>query len=1149
MHFTRLRLAGFKSFVEPTELLVEPGLTGIVGPNGCGKSNLVEALRWVMGENSAKKMRGDGMDDVIFNGSAHRPPRNLAEVSLLLDNADRSAPAAFNDSSELEVVRRIERESGSAYAINGAEARAKDVQLLFADLSTGAHSTALVSQGQIGMLIQSKPTARRSLIEEAAGITGLHTRRHEAELRLKAAETNLERLADVVETMESQLRALERQARQASRYSRLSGHIRTAEARLFLSLWSDAQAEAQAAAEALAAADRAVSEATGAAAQASSAQLLAQEKVPPLRQTEAESAARLHRLTMERENLEAEEERARTTAANLQDRIRQITADQTRERDQAAEAEAKAGELDQEQADHEVAAANEAPALSQSQAILSAAADALREGETKLDALTEQLTGAETGRASLAAEIDHAERRALELQTRITQTEAEQQRMGVASGQSAEAAVPEIATAREHADTANEAFSLAEDEIAKWQTRESSARQAFNEIQSRHNRVTAEAAALTEILAASPDSKWPSLTDEITVQAGYEAALAAALGDDLAGSTDGEAPVHWVHVEQAGQPPLPSGSQALSEFVDAPAALHARLSQIGVVAEGQGPTLRPRLAQGQRLVTKSGGLWRWDGFTSAEGTTTAAAVRMEQRNRLVELSQQSEKSAADLASAQSALSSAAAGVQSAQATRVQARVQATAANAALAQARDAQAEAISQAAARAERISSLVDLRESLKRDAEDIDRRQSVARAALADLPDADAFRSQVREAREQLLVLRETHRQAESAHHRLAAEAETRTRRMSAITAEMGSWRERAASANRHMEELASRLAAGEAELKILEAKPDEVAALRDSLITRMEEAEAERRDAADKLAEAETELAARDKDAKRAQQSLAEGREDRVRAEARGTQSAARMEDLSARIAEQLECRPDGLAALADLKEGQPMPDADDVAARLEKLKRERDTMGPVNLRAAAEALELSEQLAALASEREDLEGAIQRLRQGISSLNREGRQRMRTAFETVDGHFRRLFVKLFGGGEAHLALVDSDDPLEAGLEIVATLPGKRAQTLSLLSGGEQALTAVALRFAVFMTNPAPICVMDEVDAPLDDANVVRFCGLVDEIARFAETRFLVITHHATTMARMDRLYGVTMSERGVSQLVSVDLAGAERMREAS
>lgn len=1149
MHFTRLRLAGFKSFVEPTELLVEPGLTGIVGPNGCGKSNLVEALRWVMGENSAKKMRGDGMDDVIFNGSAHRPPRSIAEVSLLLDNADRSAPAAFNDSGELEVVRRIERESGSAFAINGAEARAKDVQLLFADLSTGAHSTALVSQGQIGMLIQAKPNARRSLIEEAAGITGLHTRRHEAELRLKAAETNLERLADVVETMEGQHRALQRQARQASRYSRLSGHIRTAEARLFLSLWTDALAEAEAASAALAEADRAVSEATGAAAKASSAQLLAQEKVPPLRQSEAESAARLHRLTMERENLEAEEERARAAAANLQDRIRQITADQTRERDQAAEAEAKAGDLDQEQADHEVAAANEAPALAQSQGTLSTAAEALRQGEANLDTLTEQLTEAETGRASLAAEIEHAGRRAAELQSRTAQTEAEQQRMGATSGQSAQAARPEITAAKDHADTANKALSLAEDEIAKWQAREAAAREAFVEAQLRHNRVTAEVAALTELLGASPDSEWPSLMDKVTVHAGYEAALAAALGDDLAGSTEAEAPVHWTHVDQTDQPALPNGVQPLSDFVDAPPAMHARLSQIGVVAENQGDALRPGLAQGQRLVTKSGGLWRWDGFTCAPGTTTAAAVRLEQRNRLAGLSDETAKSAAELDKAQSALTSAANGTQSAQAARGQAREQATAANAALAEARDAQTEAITQAAARAERVSSLVDLRESLKRDAEDVARRQSTARAALADLPDADAFRSQVRQARERLLVLREAHRQADSEHHRLAADSEARSRRLSAIATEKASWRERAASAKRHMEELASRLASGETELKILEGKPGEVAALRDSLLTRMEQAEAERRDAADKLAEAETELAARDKDAKRAQQSLGEGREDRVRAEARAMQAGSRKEDLSARIAGQLECRPDGLAALADLKDGQPVPNADDVTARLEKLKRERDTMGPVNLRAEAEAQELSEQLAALASEREDLEGAIQRLRQGIASLNREGRQRMRTAFETVDGHFRTLFVKLFGGGEAHLALVDSDDPLEAGLEIVATLPGKRAQTLSLLSGGEQALTAVALRFAVFLTNPAPICVMDEVDAPLDDANVVRFCGLVDEIARFAETRFLVITHHATTMARMDRLYGVTMSERGVSQLVSVDLASAERMREAS
>ena len=327
MLFNRLRLSGFKSFVEPTDLVVEPGLTGIVGPNGCGKSNLVEALRWVMGENSPKRMRGDGMDDVIFAGSANRPARNVAEVALLLDNADRSAPAQYNDRDEIEVVRRIEREMGSAYSINGNEVRQRDVLTLFADMATGAHSSAMVSQGQISGLINSKPAERRILLEEAAGITGLHARRHEAELRLKAAETNLERLADIMAGHETNLRSLKRQAGQARKYARLSAQIRTFEAQLLLRQWTDAVAELEAAQTALREAEGVVAETAEAAARASTAQVDAAERVPPLRQAEAERAAALQRLRLERDAIDAEEARARADAERLTARVVQTDAD------------------------------------------------------------------------------------------------------------------------------------------------------------------------------------------------------------------------------------------------------------------------------------------------------------------------------------------------------------------------------------------------------------------------------------------------------------------------------------------------------------------------------------------------------------------------------------------------------------------------------------------------------------------------------------------------------------------------------------------------------------------------------------------------------------------------------------------------------
>ncbi|MBT4711405.1 MAG: hypothetical protein HOB82_07755, partial [Alphaproteobacteria bacterium] len=997
----------------------------------------------------------------------------------------------------------------------------------------------------------AKPAARRALIEEAAGITGLHSRRHEAELRLKAAETNLERLADVVESMEGQHRGLKRQARQASRYSNLSRHIRTAEARLFLRLWTDALAEAEAAEAALADATNAVAKSAGLSAQASSAQLQAQEKVPPLRQLEAESAARLHRLVMERENLDRDEERAKAAATGLQDRTRQIMADQAREKEHASQAQAKVTELNQEQADQEAAKANEAPALDASKNALADAAQALSQGEGTMDSLSDALTSAETGRASLAAEVEQAARRTDEIERRMGATKTEQNDMSAlgAAADDADGGVPELVAAQSQAKDMAAAQGTAEEDLAAAQATEAAAREAFNSVQSHHNRVTAEADALNKVFGDKPGDDWPAVVDGMSVQPGYETALGAALGDDLSGSSDTSAPVHWTTIELDGRPPLPAGCQALSDFVDAPKPVQARLSQIGVVNEGEGEAMRSSLAQGQRLVTRSGALWRWDGFTSAAGATTAAAVRLEQRNRLESLAEDATKASVDMEDAGNALQAAADHSRAAMEQRDTSRGAATQAATALAEVRDAQTDAIRAAAARAERAAALVETLAGLEREATDVAQRRDVAVAALAKLPDADALRADVQDAREQLSALRNAHRDAQGAHQQVAAQADIRTRRLAEIGPERASWSEQAASATRHLEELSGRLASTQTELKALEARPVEIAEMRQSLLSRTEQAELERTTAADNLARAETELATQDRLAKQANQAQATAREDMVRAESRGTQAGVRRQDLQERIAERLECRPDGLEALADLKENEAVPNSGEIEARLEKLKRERDTMGPVNLRAEAEADELAEQLAALASEREDLEGAIHRLRQGISSLNREGRQRMRTAFETVDGHFRKLFVRLFEGGEAHLAMVESDDPLEAGLEIMATLPGKRQQTLSLLSGGEQALTAIALRFAVFMTNPAPICVLDEVDAPLDDANVERFCSLVDEIANFAETRFLVITHHATTMARMDRLYGVTMSERGVSQLVSVDLDRAESMREAS
>jgi chromosome segregation protein len=1150
VQFTRLRLSGFKSFVEPTEVAIETGLTGIVGPNGCGKSNLVEALRWVMGENSPKKMRGGAMDDVIFAGTASRSSRNLAEVVLHLDNSARKAPPAFNDSTEIEVTRRIERDQGSSYRINGQEVRARDVQLLFADLATGAHSTALVSQGRVGALINAKAIERRALLEEAAGITGLHSRRHEAELRLRAAEQNLTRVDDVVGQLEQQHQGLKRQARQANRYRNLSGHIRRAEAMVFHLRWAEAVAGVERAQAALARAEAEVAERTAESAAAQTAEAEASLALPPLRQQEAEAAARLHRLAVARDGLDAEERRAREALAQLAARLAQIAADSGREEGLARDAAEAIARLAAEKAGLEAARAEESAAETRAAADVEARLFAVGDRQETVDRLTERVAAEQAARQHLADSLAEAARRIERLKARLAEIEDERGHLAAEGDDAgaADSADNAVEEARLRAQAAREALHAAEQARLAAQGEESAARTALQEAQGQAARLAAEEAGLVKLLAVNEDDLWPPLIDAVRVAPGYEKALGAALGDDLSVATDTAAPVHWaVLAPYDDAPALPEGAAPLSRFVEAPPALARRLTQIGVVDdEAEGPRLRAALRQGQRLVSRGGALWRWDGFTARAGASTAAGTRLEQRNRLAELRRGLREAEARQAEAEAELRARRAGADSAAAVENAGRAEYHMADNALTTARDLQAAALQRAAARAARLAALAEADDGARRDLAETEARRQEDDAARAALPPENEARDLLAGLRQDLERRRQTLAEARATLDQLRREAAARVRRLDVIAVERRSWAFRAESAAEQLRQLAERRGATEAEQAAAAGLPAEIAARREALAEHIAAAETERSRAAAALAEAESLLGARGRAAKEADRVLAEAREERVRRQADAEHAAALQGDLALRIREALDCAPAETLALAEHPADEPLPGLAPVEHKLDRLRKERDNMGPVNLRAEIEAAEVEERLTTLQNERADLVAAIERLRQGIASLNREGRERLLAAFKQVDEHFQRLFVRVFGGGHAHLQLTESDDPLEAGLEIMASPPGKRLQVLSLLSGGEQALTALSLLFAVFLTNPAPICVLDEVDAPLDDANVERLCDLLDDLARNGETRFLVVTHHPITMARMDRLFGVTMAERGVSALVSVDLAAAEAIR---
>lgn len=1150
MHLTRLRLTGFKTFVEPTEFVIEPGLTGIVGPNGCGKSNLVEALRWVMGESSFKNMRGSGMDDVIFAGSGERPPRNMAEVALTLDNSDRKAPAGFNETDVLEVTRRIEREEGSTYRINGKEVRARDVQLLFADAATGARSPALVRQGQISEIISAKPQSRRRILEDAAGIAGLYSRRHEAELRLRGAEENLTRLEDVLGEIDGQIEALQRQARQASRYRSLAADIRRAEATLALIVHREAQAQEAQAARALEEAVRAVADRTGTQAQAARHQAVAAHELPPLRDGEAAAAAALVRLKRGLDEIEAENRRAKQRTEELGKRLTELHGDLARQESLGRDAATSLDRLAQEES-----------ALKQEGESAAAAAQsagaALTEAEGLLAAAEAEHVAAQAALSEIAARRGALERTRREARERESRASSERERLlrEQAALDAASAATPldalrEALTAGEAAMTAADAAAAAaRTALSAARDRENALRAPLAEADRAAQRLDTEIGTLRKLLAPAAGGRWAPVLDAITVARGYEVALAAALGDDLDAATDAAAPTHWLDTGTGAQDAaLPGDADPLARHVTAPPALARRLAQIGIVAREDGPKLRGLLRPGQRLVSREGDIWRWDGLTSAAEAPSPAARRLAERNRLGELERLFEEARKAADAARAGLDDAA------QVAKAAGQAEATAlegvrqARRRLDQARERFAAAERRAAETAARRSALAEAIERLGQTSAEAAAQAAEQEQALAGLEPSAALENTLLGARVALGERRIAASDARARTQTLAREAELSARRQSAIAGEVSAWRERAASGMQASDETRRRIAALEAERAALLEAPDTFLIERRRLLAEIEAAEVARRGAADALAAGETRLAEADKLARAALEALSGAREQRASAEARLEAARQRVADVTRQIEDGLETGVEGLPALAGLSPGTAPPDTEIVERRLLGLKGERERLGAVNLRAEDELAEVKGKREGLATEREDLAEAIRRLRQAIGALNREGRERLLAAFEIVQEQFQRLFGVLFGGGTAELKLVDAEDPLEAGLEIFARPPGKKPQVMTLLSGGEQALTAIALIFAVFLTNPAPICVLDEVDAPLDDANVERYCDLLQEMARSTQTRFILITHNPITMARMERLFGVTMAERGVSLMVSVDLATAERIREA-
>ncbi len=1149
LRFSRLRLTGFKSFVDPTDLIIGEGRTGVVGPNGCGKSNLLEALRWVMGENRPTAMRGGGMEDVIFAGAASRGARNFAEVTIQIDNADRLAPAGFNDSDHIEIVRRITRDVGSAYQVNGKDVRARDVQMLFADASTGAHSPALVRQGQISELISAKPRARRRILEEAAGISGLYQRRHEAELKLRGAEANLTRVDDTVEQLAGQLATLARQARQAARYRSIGQDLRAAEGLLLYRRWREADEALQTARADLRERSAATARAESAAREAARARAAAEDALPALREEETIAAAVLQRLNVQHASLADQESAARSRIGALESRIAQLSRDMEREGGLNRDAVDTIARLEWEQA--ELAKAAEGH-----DARLAAAAEAAREASDVLQAREGDLASLTEDVARLAARHQSAQRLLSDSRKTLERSEAEAARARAAVAQSREAveqagrdlgaAQEAERAARTAAEAAEAALTEADEARGDAQAREADARAERSEAEGELSALGAEVSALARLLERDM-AEGGQILDRLQVQQGYEKALGAALADDLrAPQVEPDGPSGWTELPGYDRPQsLPNGAEPLSRHVSVPDVLTRRMSQIGLVDADDGPRLQPFLKPGQRLVSVEGDLWRWDGYRAwAEDAPSAAALRLEQINRLEGLKQSLAHATARADGARAAHETVT--------RQLTERTEADKAARAARRAADSAVNDASRALSRAEADRNLAASRlESLglavtRHEDEAMAARAQLAEAekGLAELGDLDAERARAEDVKTAVEAARITMMTRRSAHDELRREGDARVRRQQEVAKEISGWRHRLDTAEKRSAELAERRDTSEAELKEAAAIPADLATQREGLAGKIAEAEARQTAARGALRGAEDAQRSATEAERAAERAAGEAREARARSEARTDAASEARKAAGQRIADELDTTPEALLTSLDLDQGK-MPASETIEAEVNRLKRQREALGAVNLRAEEDAREIEAEHGTLIAEKTDLEEAIKALRSGIASLNREGRERLLAAFEQVNANFAMLFKHLFGGGEANLVLVESDDPLEAGLEIMCQPPGKKLSVLSLLSGGEQTLTALALIFGVFLANPAPICVLDEVDAPLDDANVARFCDLLDEMCRRTETRFLIITHNAVTMSRMDRLFGVTMAEQGVSQLVSVDLKKAEAM----
>jgi len=1140
MKFKSIRISGFKSFLESTEIPIDNGLTGIVGPNGCGKSNIVEAMKWVMGENSARQMRGDGMDDIIFSGTNERPARNFAEVSIKLDNTEKKAPSNFNHFDEIEISRKIEREKGSIYRVNGKQVRSRDIQLIFADNGTGARSSGIVSQGRISQIIDSSPENRRVILEEAANIKGLHSRRHEAELKLNGATDNLSRLLDIEQTYNEQLVELEKQARKASRYRSVGERLRKAESTLFIKLLNSSETDLKNFKNELEIATDRVNQAQLDVSKNTKSKLVAFDKIPELKKIEAEKAAFLQSLNINKIRLEEEKSSANKTLDNIFNQISQIEIDI--EREEEIKEDSKKSLLNLE--DEEKKLKTESKAF---EGKIDQAISLVKELKKKSDEADQDLSSINSKIYSINSNKENIEKRITDLKEKIKKSEFQIPQFNILEEEkSFKENKAKIIKGRKLLEEKNKLLLTKKNEYEAIKKILNDLNKAKTEADYKVNITKAELNSLSSLLGHDTSSK-ETLENSIDSFASLEKSIGSILGETLLApvlsnlDTPKNTPFWRKNLKGIIETKLPDGVKPIIKNIKNNSILDLALLGVGIVDNEEiAFKLQDKLSFGQALTTVEGGLWRWDGFVQPPQVQNSYSERLQNIAKLRSL----EKEFPNLENRQKSIqinidkNESYINVIEKNILELESQIYDL-------------IEANNNLNLLNTKIESKIGSSKILVKEHQNIidlsNKELNLLNKELINSSNLPLLLTEELKIRNIADQCRNSLTDAMAAEQQVRNHESYQSRNLLQIKNQKNNWEKREDEAIARLLTLQNRQKSLSEEKQKLMNLPDNFKKREDELNLEINKALQLRNKAADNLVEAETNLNELEKLEKLSEQNMSSLREEMIKIEAKLNLSKSQVKNIEERVWEKLRINTDQLYEIANLDKNDEIDISIDALEKtVHRLINERDSIGAVNLRAEEEMKEMRDKIKTMSDERIDLEQAIDKLKTGIFELNKEGRQRLKESFEEVNKNFKNLFQKLFGGGNAELKLIGNEDPLHAGLEVLASPPGKKMQLLSLLSGGEQALTAISLIFSVFLCNPAPICILDEVDAPLDDSNVGRFCNLLEKIVEETDTYFMVVTHHRLTMAKMDRLFGVTMEQKGISRLVAVNLEQANRIK---